>query len=897
MKEDQRAPRRVPHLLSSVATWSAVLLIAALAIQPLIGLPPRGHDVFSHYYRIPIVSEMWRNGFLFSRWAPDLVYGYGSPLFTFYPPLSAYLLTVLYWLVGENGPLAYSLSYAVSLLIAALSMFALGRRLFGSAGGLLASAAYTWSPHLLLQTYSRGSLSNALALAFAPLAAFALLRVAERPTGRRLAFAALSVALILISHTVSGLLFFGGLLLLTLGASWLLYHTRPAPVLFALLLGLALAAFSWLPALAEIGATRYAESIEGGVRFVDHFAAVLVWPERTIAGLARTPPPHNTGLTQLLLAASAAVLAPLLGWRQRRAPGVRLAQFTTLIGLAALGLFFFSTPASAWFWENSATLRQMQFPWRLLDLVLLLLALAAGWWAAILRPRWRSWLLGAALTFMFLNALPYLYPARLDSLPRRPTLADASRIQHEQGVVGLTAWGEYSSGAVKEWPSGPAFAGADQGAPLHKKALLPDSAELHSAGGGVLAATWELSARQPATVTLAVHDFPGWRAEVDGETAPITPDEQGRIQISVPAGRHTLAVRWGRTPVRWLADTLSLLALAGMGWLSLRPRRRRALQATSAFVLPNSAVPRPALLVLAGLLVLKVAFFDRASTPLVVHPDAHHVPGVARPEQGDFGVFRLIGYEMAEPDVLALYWHPDRKPGQDYIVRVTLADALGVPVKVIDTAFPGDKPTTSWEAGVLVRDLYELPLEDRPAPVIYYLSVSVLAPDTREPLRVLDGPPAATTVGVGTLKREPQTVVIPAEAQPLDALFGESIALTHVQAPVSVKRGEPLSLTLYWESRAPVTVDYTVFLHLFRPDGEFVAAFDAPPLAGLYPTRFWEPGEVIADVRELELDAPPGDYVLQAGLYELESGARLPVSGASAVTADIVTLMSFRVRE
>ena len=37
------------------------------------------------YYRIPIVSEMWRNGIFFSRWAPDLVYGQ-LPLFNFYPP-------------------------------------------------------------------------------------------------------------------------------------------------------------------------------------------------------------------------------------------------------------------------------------------------------------------------------------------------------------------------------------------------------------------------------------------------------------------------------------------------------------------------------------------------------------------------------------------------------------------------------------------------------------------------------------------------------------------------------------------------------------------------------------------------------------------------------------------
>ena len=92
-------------------------------------------------------------------------------------------------------------------------------------------------------------------------------------------------------------------------------------------------------------------------------------------------------------------------------------------------------------------------------------------------------------------------------------------------------------------------------------------------------------------------------------------------------------------------------------------------------------------------------------------------------------------------------------------------------------------------------------------------------------------------------------------------------------------------------------MDYTVFVHLLRADGEFVAAFDAKPLGGLYPTSVWEPGELIADARELALDVPPGDYLLQSGLYELESGARLPVTGAATAGDGVITLASFAVRE
>lgn len=880
--------------LSRITIWGAVLMIAALATQPLLGLPPRGHDAFLHYYRIPVVSELWHHGILFSRWVPDLVYGYGSPLFNFYPPLSAYLLAALYWLAGQNGPLAYSLSYAVGLFIATVSMFLLGRHLFGSSGGLLATAAYVWSPQVLLQTYSRGSLSNALALAFAPLAALALLRVSQQATGRRIALAAVSVALVQLSHTAAGLLLIAALLLLGLGAARWLYCTRPAPVLAALLLGMALASFTWLPGLAEIGFTRYAAEVEnGGAEFADHFAAGLAWPEQTIAGLAKTPLPHSAGVGQLLLGSAGAVLA---AGRWRRKRGGSSARLVVLAGVAGLSVFFLATPASAWLWEHSERLRQVQFPWRLLDAPVFLLALTVAWWANAIRPRWRPWLLGAVLVLLFANAVPYQYPARLAALPQRPTLADTSNAQQVYGILGLTAWGEYSSEAVEQWPSGAAFAGADQGAPLFEKLAVPQGVELHAAGGGLLAATWQLFATEATPVTLSVHDFAGWQAEIDGSNVPIETDEQGRIQIAVPAGLHELAVSWRRTPVRWLADGLSLLALAAMAWVSVRPGRRRPATNPSAAPQEATAAPWWPLALLAGLLVLKVAILDRTNTLLVVHPDTEHIPSVARPAEGDFGVFRLLGYEMAEPDLLALYWYAPRQVTERYTVRVTMADALGVPVQEIDNVYPGDNPTTSWEAGMLVRDVYRLPLDEQPAPAAYSLSVAVLNPDTGEPVPIRDGPPGATTVGAGTLKRAPQPVAIPPGAQALDALFGGAIVLTHGELPESVARGAPLSLTLFWESRAPVDHNYTVFVHVLRPDGEFVAAYDGPPLDGRYPTGFWEPGEVIADIRELDLEVAPGDYELQVGLYELESGIRLPLSGSPTPFDDRVTVGSFSVR-
>jgi Protein O-mannosyl-transferase TMEM260-like len=56
--------------------------------------------------------------------------------------------------------------------------------------------------------------------------------------------------------------------------------------------------------------------------------------------------------------------------------------------------------------------------------------------------------------------------------------------------------------------------------------------------------------------------------------------------------------------------------------------------------------------------------------------------------------------------------------------------------------------------------------------------------------------------------------------------------------------------------------------------GQVVAATDAEPVSGLYPTTAWRPGEVVNDAYEIPLPAglPPGQYVPQVIVYDPETG-------------------------
>ncbi len=125
-----------------------------------------------------------------------------------------------------------------------------------------------------------------------------------------------------------------------------------------------------------------------------------------------------------------------------------------------------------------------------------------------------------------------------------------------------------------------------------------------------------------------------------------------------------------------------------------------------------------------------------------------------------------------------------------------------------------------------------------------------------------------------------------AEAEPLvarSATLGEAIRLLGYdwQPPAA---GQPLSLTLYWQSLAPVAAEYDVFVHVLAGDGRIVAQADQQPLQGLAPTNLWQPGDVVRDPYQIELppELPAGMYTLQTGMYLRETGARLPVVGEQA---------------
>jgi tetratricopeptide (TPR) repeat protein len=115
---------------------------------------------------------------------------------------------------------------------------------------------------------------------------------------------------------------------------------------------------------------------------------------------------------------------------------------------------------------------------------------------------------------------------------------------------------------------------------------------------------------------------------------------------------------------------------------------------------------------------------------------------------------------------------------------------------------------------------------------------------------------------------------------PLLRSAGQQLALLGYDIrPAAVEVGGSLLVTLWWQAVSTMDQDYTVFIHLTDSQGRLWAQYDGLLTHGDRPTSAWRLGLIVKGDYELELPlgAPPGDYQLMTGVYDWQTGERLPV--------------------
>jgi hypothetical protein len=115
--------------------------------------------------------------------------------------------------------------------------------------------------------------------------------------------------------------------------------------------------------------------------------------------------------------------------------------------------------------------------------------------------------------------------------------------------------------------------------------------------------------------------------------------------------------------------------------------------------------------------------------------------------------------------------------------------------------------------------------------------------------------------------------------EPLWPDFGEVVALLGYDVRISTEGPNRLvDLTLWWGTLEDMDKDYTAFIHVVDQEGQILAQEDRLLQQGDRPTSEWLVGSVARKQHQLQLglDTTPADCLIRVGLYNWETGERLP---------------------
>ncbi len=721
----QHAPR--------IFSWTLAILLPLFAVYPALTIPIEEHAydaaVF-HIYRGVVFSAARADGWLYPRWVQPINAGLGGPLFSFYSPLPYFLMDMLKNF-GIPHPLAWRLLIAAALVAASTGTFGLALALFKRADvALLCAAVFAYNSYLLRDLFERGS-PQGWAVALFPWMLWLLLRLVENPTGFRFAMAGICWAMIILLHNATALLLLPVLAIFYL---FLILHAGMKLTLLsilALLAGLMLTAFYLIPYAAEIqyvqfdnpASANYAQPAANPIQLPALFSPPRVFD----MGSGNNAMAEGGGLVHALILLMGLV-SILIGWRKKIfADPERSAGHALVLagGLTAMAIFTYwmQTDSATPVWVNVPALTVFQFRWRLLGPVALGTAVILGYLFAQWRLPFRTPLLALLITFYVTSQLPSLYPDllfRYVRFPSSPTVADAQAFALESDAPGLTSFNEY----LPRWRQLPFTDDEAQRAAGGPIANLPATTRITSAERRT---GWlQVKLETPDAFTAAMHIlfFPGWVGYVDGKAQTLgSMDGTGYILIDIPAGIHTIALRYEGTMAQHAGDliggvTLVLLSFLAVFWRGEVGKSPRPYAASAVVFLE----PRPwviaAIISLAG---IKFLWIDPNTTWFRAASTCEAIQGANVHTDIRFGdELRLCGYSISQNDFrpgdllrITLYWEkngPMNEPAFSFVhlLGTTFNPDTGNPLwGQQDKETPGEHAITQWTPGKLYRDEYE----------------------------------------------------------------------------------------------------------------------------------------------------------------------------------------------
>lgn len=454
---------------------------------------------FSAFY------ETLRTGQFPVRFIYRLNDGMGYPVSNFLYPLYLYLAVPIH-VLGFSFLNSIKILLIVNIFFSSFFTFFWLNKKFNDTSSFLGSVVLILSPYYLFDLYKRGSVGELLTFSIVP---FILWQI-ER---KSLVLLSLGFFLLIISHNTLGFLF-----LMFIAIYVLANKINIKSVALPFVLGFGMSAFFWLPALYDLSSTVFLNTKVSS--FYDY--------------LFKQKDLYLIGISSVFIIFASIYL--LLFQRIK----IKSNAFFLISIILSILIIFIQFPQSRIFWEIFPLKDFIQFPFRLLSLLIILLSFQAAFTAnGFKKNKWFYTSILVVLlflqSFVFLNKISFQnYEDSFYS-----TNQSTTTITNEY----LTKWYKIPSG-VKN-----------------------DKIEIVSGEGKILDnilyprdLNFIIQNNNPVEIRVNILYFPGWSAVVNGKEVKINYEKDGLIHLNLSPEENRVSLEFKETKIRNLANLFSIIS-------------------------------------------------------------------------------------------------------------------------------------------------------------------------------------------------------------------------------------------------------------------------------------------------------------------------------------------------
>ena len=592
-----------PEIKSVVKDILFLSVVSVFLLAPL-GHPQLfwSHEEAQYLWRSVEFNQNTFSGMPGCRWFPDFARGLGLPFLEYFPPFFLAFAQTLR-LVGLGIISSVKITLVIVTLLGSFFTYLFAKNYWGRNGAILSALLFSYAPYHIVNLFVRGDFNEYLAMTLLPMNLYLLERGRKSFESGNLSISfALGIAVLTSAHYPSCVIHLPIYVFILLWNALFPRFKKRFLIagLSSLLFGLVISSPWWLTAFSSRHLVQMAGMTRGFADYQHQFIAPFQWISfywnygASIKGL---------GDTISFQIGNLAIICIILGtpaWKNLiRLPGKNKKSILPYIAVTGICLVL-TLASSAWFWKISHFLPMLQFPYRFLQIIAVLIAFWAGSLGKTLdeyykdfKPIWPT--IFAVYVVMFsldyCNAAVYMHLTEKDMTPKTvrrvaqthntgetipKTVGDKfppkipanfvldkipkngfSRIQMEAKVA---KWIENGTD-VEYWQGTTVPLGIKQIRPQQFQ-LINGEADIHSEDKSGANFTLDITCETPVSMILGQFYFPGWDATLDGNPLAINSDsETGLIKFSLPPGKHQISLIYNNLPVSRFLNWLSVAAL------------------------------------------------------------------------------------------------------------------------------------------------------------------------------------------------------------------------------------------------------------------------------------------------------------------------------------------------